>query len=120
MDYRFLGNYPLSSGPCVNSAARSDFPDVAASCADAPTAVGQVNGKGFGELNLDVHYQSVSGWGLGLGVYNVLNTKADAAEFWYVDRLKSEISAYPDGRADIHIHPLEPIMFRVSLSKTFD
>jgi hypothetical protein len=56
---------------------------------------------------------------LGLGIYNVLDTKADAAEFWYVDRLKSEVNAYPDGRADIHIHPLEPLMLRFSVSKFF-
>jgi hypothetical protein len=45
--YRYLGNYPLSSGPCVNSAAVRDFPAVATSCANAPTALGQVNGQGF-------------------------------------------------------------------------
>ena len=55
LSYRYLGNYPLSSGPCVNSAAVHDFPSVASSCANAPTAPGQVNGKGFGELNLDAH-----------------------------------------------------------------
>ena len=54
-----------------------------------------------------------------LGIYNLLNTHAAAAEFWYVDRLQSEIAAYPDGRADIHEHPLEPLMFRVSIAKQF-
>ena len=48
------------------------------------------------------------------GIYNLFNTHAAAAEFWYVDRLQSEISAYPDGRADIHEHPLEPLMARLS------
>jgi len=52
-----------------------------------------------------------------LGIYNLLNTHAAAAEFWYVDRLKSEIDAYPDGRADVHEHPLEPLMIRLSVSK---
>jgi hypothetical protein len=42
---RYLGNYPLSSGPCVNSAAGHDFPDVATSCANAPTALGQVKNE---------------------------------------------------------------------------
>src|ERR1700733_366482 len=40
-------------------------------------------------------------------------------QFWYVDRLKSEIATYPDGRADIHEHPLEPIMARFTISKAF-
>jgi hypothetical protein len=119
LNYRYLGNYPLSSGPCVNSAAVHDFPNVATSCANAPTALGQVNGKGFGELNLDVHYAMSSGWATSLGIYNLLNTHAAAAEFWYVDRLQSEISAYPDGRADIHEHPLEPLMVRLTISKIF-
>jgi len=119
INYRYLGNYPLSSGPCVNSAAKHDFPDVASSCANAPTALGQVNGKGFGELNLDARYAFPAGWSAALGVYNVLNTHAAAAEFWYVDRLKNEIATYPDGRADVHEHPLEPIMARLTVTKKF-
>jgi outer membrane receptor protein involved in Fe transport len=118
LDYRFLGNYPLSSGPCVDSAAVRDFPG-ATSCATAPTALGQISAKGFGELNADVHYAFESGWGATLGIFNILNTHAAAAEFWYVDRLKSEISAYPDGIADVHEHPLEPLMVRLTISKRF-
>jgi outer membrane receptor protein involved in Fe transport len=119
LEYRYLGNYPLSSGPCVNSAAVKDFPGVATSCANAPTTQGQVNGKGFGELNLDAHYAFPSGWSAALGIYNLLNTHAAAAEFWYVDRLQAEIGAYPDGRADVHEHPLEPLMARLTVSKQF-
>ncbi len=119
LDYRYLGNYPLSSGPCVDSAAIKDFPGVATSCANAPTALGQVNGKGFGELNLDVHYAWSATWTASLGAYNLLNTKAAAAEFWYVDRLRSELATYPDGRADIHEHPLEPLMARFTMVKKF-
>jgi hypothetical protein len=118
VDYRFLGNYPLSSGPCVNTAAMHDFPG-ATSCASAPTAAGQIDGKGFGELNAEVRYGFNSGWKAALGLYNLLDTHAAAAEFWYVDRLKSEISGYPDGRADVHEHPLEPFMLRVTVSKQF-
>jgi hypothetical protein len=120
VNFRYLGNYPLSSGPCVNSAAVKDFPGVAISCSDAPTAPGQINGKGFGELNIDVHYAIARGWSAALGVYNVLNTNAAAAEFWYVDRLKNEIATYPDGRADVHEHPLEPLMARLTISKQFE
>ncbi len=119
LEYRYLGDYPLSSGPCVSSAARRDFPGIATSCANAPTALGQVNGKGYGELNLDVHYAFNSSWSASLGIYNLLNKHAAAAEFWYVDRLRSEIGDYPNGRADIHQHPLEPIMARIAISKSF-
>jgi outer membrane receptor protein involved in Fe transport len=119
LEYRFIGNFPLSSGPCVNSAAVNDFPGVATSCANAPTAPGQVNGKGYGQLNLDVHYALPRGWMASLGIYNLLNEHAPAAEFWYVDRLQSEVAAFPDGRADIHEHPLEPLMARISIAKQF-
>jgi outer membrane receptor protein involved in Fe transport len=119
LNYRYLGNYPLSSGPCVDSAAVHDFPGVATSCANAPTAPGQVNGKGFGELNLDAQYAFPAGWSASLGIYNLLNTHAAAAQFWYVDRLQNEIGTYPDGRADVHEHPLEPIMARFTLAKKF-
>jgi len=119
LNYRYLGSYPLSSGPCVNSAAVRDFPGVATSCANAPTALGQVNGQGFGQVNLDVHYALPSRWSACLGIYNLLNTHAAAAAFWYVDRLQNEVGAYPDGRADVHEHPLEPIMARFTITKQF-
>jgi outer membrane receptor protein involved in Fe transport len=119
LNYRYLGNYPLSSGPCVDSAAVHDFPGIATSCANAPTAPGQVNGRGFGELNLDVHFALQTGWTASLGIYNLLNTHAAAAEFWYVDRLQNEIGSYPDGRADVHVHPLEPAMVRLGIAKRF-
>jgi outer membrane receptor protein involved in Fe transport len=119
LDYRYLGNYPLSSGPCVDAAAVHDFPGVATSCASAPTAPGQVNAKGFGEWNLDVRYAFAGGWSTSLGIYNLLNTHASAAQFWYVDRLRNEIDSYPDGRADVHEHPLEPIMARLTVTRKF-
>ncbi len=118
LQYRYLGNYPLSSGPCNAAAAVHDFP-AATSCANAPTALGQVNGKGFGETNLDVHYALSADWSASLGVYNLFDTHAAAAEFWYVDRLANQIGTYPEGRADIHEHPLEPIMARLTLAKRF-
>ena len=118
LSYRYLGNYPLSSGPCVNSAAIHDFAG-ATSCLNAPTAPGQVNARGFGELNLDVRYAMPHGWGAALGAYNLLNTHAAAAQFWYVDRLRSEINTAPVGVADVHEHPLEPIMLRLTIAKQF-
>jgi TonB dependent receptor/TonB-dependent Receptor Plug Domain len=113
LEYRYLSAFPLSSGPCANSAVAADFPGLT-SCANAPTARGQVNGSGYGEWNADVHYELACGWNLALGVYNLLNKKADAMEYWYVDRLQGE-PAY--GAADLHVHPLEPISLRLTLSK---
>ena len=36
LNYRYLGNYPLSSGPCNNAAAVRDFPGVATSAPMPP------------------------------------------------------------------------------------
>ena len=115
LNFRYLGNYPLSSGPCVDSAAEHDF---GTSCADSPTkaALAQVDGKGFGQVNLNVNYALASGWSASLGIYNIFNTHAYAAEFWYVGRLQGEPAA---GVADVHEHPLEPIMARFTISKRF-
>jgi hypothetical protein len=115
LNLRYLGNYPLSSGPCVDSAAENDF---GTTCANSPSknALGQVNGKGFTETNLDVHYAFSQGWSASLGVYNLFNVHADAAQFWYVDRLQGEPAA---GVADVHEHPLEPLMARFTIAKKF-
>jgi hypothetical protein len=115
LNLRYLGNYPLSSGPCVNSAAEHDF---GTTCADSPTkaSLGQVDGKGFTETNLDVHYAFAQGWSASLGIYNLFNVHAYAAEFWYVDRLQGEPAG---GIADVHEHPLEPLMARFTVAKNF-
>jgi outer membrane receptor protein involved in Fe transport len=88
---RYLGAYPLSSDDVVQ-------------------------GSGYHEWNADVRYAFGGGWGVALGVYNILNTKANAMEYWYVDRLPGEPAA---GVADVHIHPLEPISARFTLAKKF-
>ncbi len=115
LQYRYLGGFRLSSGPCVDSAAQADFPG-ATSCANAPTPRGQVNGSGYGEWNGDARYEFGSGWSLALGVYNLLNTHADAIQYWYVDRLAGEPAG---GVADIHVHPLEPISLRLTVGRKF-
>ncbi len=91
LEYRYIGASPLSSDDVVQ-------------------------GHGYGEWNGDVHYDIGKGWSTSLGVYNITNKKADAAEFWYIDRLKGEPAA---GVADIHTHPLEPISARLTIAKKF-
>ncbi len=90
--YRYLGSYPLSADDVVR-------------------------GHGYGEWNADAHYEIGAGWSASLGVYNLTNTKAYAAEFWYIDRISpSEPIA---GIADIHTHPLEPLSARFTIAKKF-
>jgi outer membrane receptor protein involved in Fe transport len=91
LQYRYLGAYPLSSDDAVQ-------------------------GSGYGEWNGDIRYTLEGGWKLALGVYNITNKRANAMEYWYVDRLAGEPAA---GVADVHIHPLEPCSARLTIAKTF-
>ena len=113
--YRYLGAFPLTSGPCSDAAVQADFPGLH-SCAQAPTRPGQVFGSGYGEWSADVHYALGSGWSVSLAGFNLLNKQANAMEYYYVDRLAGE-PAY--GAADLHFHPLEPISGRLTVSKVF-
>jgi outer membrane receptor protein involved in Fe transport len=76
----------------------------------------QIRGEGYGEWNGEVSYQLPSGWKLGLGLYNILDARANAAEFWYTDRLPGES---PDGVSDLHVHPIEPRAVRLTVGKAF-
>ncbi|MGC1460012.1 MAG: TonB-dependent receptor plug domain-containing protein [Steroidobacteraceae bacterium] len=91
LEYRYLGAYPLSSDDVIQ-------------------------GSGYGEWNGDFRYSFASGWTGGLGLYNILDVHANAAEFWYIDRLPGEPAA---GVADRHVHPLEPRTVRFTVSKRF-
>lgn len=80
-----------------------------------------VKDAGYAEVNFDVEYQLPNGWQLGGAVYNLFNTRAHAAAYYYGDRISpTEPVADPaTGIGDIHIHPLEPISFRFSVTKEF-
>ena len=85
LELRYMGSHPLT-------------PDDA------------VIGDGYAEWNADASYAFSSGWSLGLGLYNLINTKANAAEYWYIDRLPGESAS---GVAGLHVHPLEPFTVRL-------
>src|SRR5581483_7766372 len=52
----------------------------------AVTPDNKVTDPGYGEFNLDAAY-AFDAWKVGLGIYNLLDTHANAAAFYYVDRL---------------------------------
>ena len=91
LGYRYLSSYRLSSDDAVQ-------------------------GHGYGVWSGDAHYAFGGGWSLGLGLYNLTDKHADAAEFWYIDRLPGEPAA---GRADVHVHPLEGRSGRLTIAKSF-
>jgi outer membrane cobalamin receptor len=91
LEFRYLGPHPLIDD---NSVASS----------------------GDQEVNMNIGYDFGAGWKTQFAIFNVLNSKDNAAEFYYTDRLPGEP---PAGVADFHFHPLEPRSFRLTVSKEF-
>jgi outer membrane cobalamin receptor len=91
LEYRYLGKHSLIEDNSITSA-------------------------GDQEWNMNIGYNFANGLKATLGIYNLLDSKDNAAEYFYTDRLPGELAA---GVGDLHIHPLEPRAFRFTLSKTF-
>ena len=87
--WRALGRYPVNDG--------SETPQ----------------DKGYSEFNADIGYKVSDRLRLMLSVFNLTNTKADSAAYYYAARLKGEPA---DGVGDFQVHPLEPIsvMFKAT------
>jgi outer membrane receptor protein involved in Fe transport len=92
LQWRDLGAYPVNDG--------DQFPQ----------------DKGYSEVNLDVGYKVSSKLKLQFSVFNLFNTKANAAAFFYTSRLPGEPAA---GVTDFQVHPLEPISARLAATATF-
>lgn len=71
---------------------------------------------GYRELNLDVGYKLTDKIKVQLDVFNVTNSKDDAADYFYTDRLPGEPA---EGVEDLHIHPLEPRSARIQVTAVF-
>lgn len=72
--------------------------------------------RGYSEWNLNIGYALPHGWQIGVGIFNLFNSRDEAADYYYTSRLPGEPA---DGVADFQQHPLEPRSARFSLSKTF-
>jgi len=99
LEYRYLGTFPLSSDNVVR-------------------------GTGYGEWSAELGFTTGSGWKLGASLFNLFNARANAAEFWYNDRLADDpvsqsVPAGGQGISGLHIHPLEPFTLRLSVSKSW-
>ena len=92
LQWRKLGAYPISDG--------DRLPE----------------DKGYSEFNLDVGYKITPGLKLQVSVFNLLNSKANAAAFYYTARLPGEPL---EGVTDYQVHPLEPTSARFTVTKTF-
>jgi outer membrane receptor protein involved in Fe transport len=91
LEFRFLGPHPLIE----DNTQKSD---------------------GDQEWNMNIGYDFGDGLKAQLGIFNLFDSKDDASEYYYADRLPGEPAG---GVNDLHIHPLEPRAFRFTVSKTF-
>ena len=92
LQWRRLGPYPLSDG--------DQYPQ----------------DKGYSEFNLDVGYKVNDRLKLQIGIYNLLNEKANASAYDYTTRLPGEPL---DGVTDYQVHPIEPISAQFTITKGF-
>lgn len=72
--------------------------------------------NGYSEFNLNVGYALPHGWRLGVGVFNLLDSKDEAADYYYTSRLPGEPA---EGVTDFQVHPLDPRSARLTISKSF-
>ncbi|MGE0424593.1 MAG: TonB-dependent receptor [Reyranellaceae bacterium] len=63
-----------------------------------------------------VGYAFENGFRVQLEGFNLLNSKASQIDYFYTSRLAGEPAGGVDG---IHLHPVEPMAFRLTASKTF-
>ena len=74
-------------------------------------------------VNLQAGYAFNNKWKLTVDVFNLLDRRASDVEYYYESRLRGE-TINPDptlngGYNDIHLHPAEPVSFRVALTGRF-
>ena len=121
LEYRYLSRFPVTSGPCTNAAAAADF-GPGFTCANAPMydhsngTSGPVYGAGYGEWNGEVNYALRHGWTVGLFLNNILNSHANAMEYYYIYRLANQPSY---GEAGETFHALDPLSVRLTVGKSF-
>ncbi len=75
---------------------------------------GNIEGKSTFTLNGRLGYRR-DNWEIALDVLNILDRNDNDIEYFYESRLANEAS----GREDIHFHPAEPRMLRVSATYRF-
>jgi outer membrane receptor protein involved in Fe transport len=92
LQWRDLGKYPISDG--------NEFPQ----------------DKGYSEINLDVGYKFNAHLKAQLSVFNLTNTKANSAAYFYASRLPGEPA---EGIGDFQVHPLEPISAVAKITYAF-
>jgi len=92
LQWRDLGKFPIADG--------LEFP----------------RDKGYSEFNLDIGYKLNDHLKAQLTIFNLTNTKANAAAYFYASRLPGEPA---EGIEDFQVHPLEPISAVMKVTYAF-
>jgi len=61
-------------------------------------------------------YRFDKAWTVQAELFNLLNRKDSAIDYYYASRLPGEAG---DGINDIHFHPVEPVSFRLTLTAQY-
>ena len=76
-----------------------------------------VRSPGYQEVNANIGYKLSKRISLRLDVFNLFDSKDNAADYLYADRIS--LSEPADGVLDIHSHPLEPRSARFTFTAVF-
>ena len=76
-----------------------------------------VRSPGYQEVNFNIGYKFSRQLSLRMDVFNLLDSRDNAADYLYADRISPTEPA--EGVVDLHSHPLEPRSFRFTLSERF-
>lgn len=75
---------------------------------------------GYAEWNLEAGYELrtglLRGWKAQVGIFNLFNSRSQAADYYYTTRLPGEPA---DGVAGFQSHPLEPRSARITIGKSW-
>ena len=72
--------------------------------------------KGYSEINVDLGYKVSDHLKAQLTIFNLTNTKANAAAYFYGTRLRGEPA---EGQEDVPVHPLAPISAVAKITYAF-
>ena len=72
-------------------------------------------------LTANVGYEFNKTWTIQAEVFNLLNRKDSAIDYYYESRLRREVlgPGSSGGYNDIHFHPVEPVSFRIAVTAKF-
>jgi outer membrane receptor protein involved in Fe transport len=76
---------------------------------------GSVRSKSSFVVNARAGYKFDNGIRVQLDTFNLLNTKTNQIEYYYESQLANEAAAV----ADRHVHPIEPLAVRLTMSAVF-